>query len=242
MRIYTVGCSFTHGDELVNPSSSAWPTLLGNMMSAEVNNDAISGGTNYRNVYRTIKSTVEKYDLYIVAWTHASRYTFYKSENNFEINFNPQLINNIYGNSSFFKDWGKTLYYHWHNELYAFKSWLQQIILLQSFLKDKNYIMLNTMPNNLNQWLAPWPEFIQATSSLINFDLMDDAQIFDEHKEIQYYVNQIDKANFYCWQKFCITDLCTQFKCGTGGHLLEDGHQHLANLIYSHVQNQRYYS
>jgi hypothetical protein len=235
MRIYANGCSFTFGDELHNPIVDAWPQILSRMLDSDIHNDAISGGTNQRTVYRTIKNSVNNYDLYILAWTTNTRFTFYKSDNNFEINFNPSLTNSLYGEESFYKDWGRELYATWYNELYSFKLWLQQIIQLQSILSDRNVLMINTFSNNLSQWSSPKESFIDNIKTLINFDVMTDEQILDEYDEIQYYINLIDKSKFYKWDGFSIRDLCQQFPVGNGGHLLEEGHQHLAELLYNHL-------
>ena len=89
MKIYTNGCSFTYGDELIDSKQTAWPAILANKLNGTVVNDAISGGTNSRTMYHTIKNIQQDYDLYLIAWTTYSRFTFYKSDNNFETNFNP---------------------------------------------------------------------------------------------------------------------------------------------------------
>jgi hypothetical protein len=235
MNIYACGCSFTYGDELTHPETSAWPILLANKFKGSVVNDAVSGGTNYRTVYRTIKNLHNSYDLYLIAWTTNTRFTFYKSDNNFEINFNPQLKNNLYGKESFYRDWGEVLYKIWYNELYSFKLWLQQIVQLQAVLKNQNYLMINTMQNHLNLWLSDKPQFQYNVKKLINFDLMTDEQILDEYQEIQYYVSLIDTNKFYQWNNFAIDDLCNNFPIGPNGHILEQGHQHLAELIYNHL-------
>jgi hypothetical protein len=234
--IYTVGCSFTAGDELTN-SNHAWPHLLAKDLQTTVINDAISGGTNYRSVYHTIKNLDHDHDLYIIAWTTTARYTFYKSDNNFEINFNPLLTNSLYGHEKFYSDWGRTLYQHWHNDLWATKIWMQQIIQLQSILEKhkKKYIMLNTMPNNLSDWLVSQDCFIDSVKSLINFEVMSDEQILREHQEIQNYTNLIDTDKFYQWNKFSIIDLTKIFPVGPNGHLLESGHQHLSNLLLEYI-------
>ena len=232
MKIYASGCSFTYGDELVNPGQTSWPAIIANKLNGTVVNDAISGGTNSRTMYHTIKNIQQDYELYLIAWTTYSRFTFYKSDNNFETNFNPQLKHTLFSSEKFYTDWGNTLYKHWYNELYAFKLWLQQIIQLQSLLRNKNYLMINTMDNNINQWTANKESFIESVKPLINFNIMNDDQIFDEYNEIQYYISIIDFSKFYQWNKFYITQLCSQFKCGSNGHILEDGHAHLAELIY----------
>jgi hypothetical protein len=127
------------------------------------------------------------------------------------------------------------LYKHWYNELYAVKIWLQQIIHLQKILENKKYLMINTFENKLSKWDVPKDKFINLAKNLINFNLMDDKQIFDEYDEIQYYISLIDFSKFYRWNKFFIGQLTTQFPIGKNGHILEEGHEHLANLIYKHV-------
>lgn len=235
--IYACGCSFTYGDELQQPQESAWPVLLGNKLNQTVVNSAISGGTNQRTVYQTIKNLKDDYDLYLIAWTTYARFTFYKSDNNFEINFGANMINTLYGKEKFYYEWSHTLYKVWYNELYAFKLWLQQIIQLQKLLESKNYLMINTMDNNLNLWLAPKDKFSKVVKDLINSEVMTDSQIIAEYEEIQYYISLIDTAAFYKWNDFHIMQLCDSFECGPGKHFLEEGHNHLADLIYQHVQN-----
>jgi len=235
MRIYACGCSFTYGDELSHPTAHSWPAILATKLSADLTNAAIVGGTNYSTVYQTIKNTQDDYDLYLIAWTTYSRFTFYKSDNNFQTNFNLNLTHGLYSSEKFYKQWGEVLYKHWYNELYAFKLWLQQIIQLQAILKNTNYLMINTFDNNLSSWLAPKESFVNSIKDLINFDSMNDEQIFDEYKEIQYYISLIDFSKFYKWSKFHIIELCNHFQCGPEGHMLEQGHNHLADLIYQHL-------
>ena len=235
MRIYACGCSFTYGAELKNPNKSAWPARLAEKLSATIDNNATNGGTNARTLYQTIKNTQENYDLYLISWTTYSRFTFYKSDNNFETNFNPHLEHTLYGNKKFYRNWGQDLYKYWYNDLFAFKLWLQQIIQLQQVLKNKNYLMTNTMENNLSIWLSPKESFGSYVKELINFDLMNDEQIIDEYNEIQYYISLIDTSKFYRWNEFCISDLCKTFPCGPKGHILEEGHAQLANLIHQHI-------
>ena len=40
--------------------------------------------------------------LHLVAWTSYSRFTFYKSDNNFQVNFNPQLADGLYEKEYFY--------------------------------------------------------------------------------------------------------------------------------------------
>jgi len=238
MKIYTNGCSFTYGDELTDPTKSAWPVLLGNKLNAtNVFNDAESGGSNQRLIYQTIKNLKECYDLYILAWTSNARFTFYKSDNNFSTHFTPSLTHSLYGEENFYADWGKRLYKFWYNELFSFKLWLQQIIQLQALLEINNsqYLMLNTFENNLKSWSSDWPDFIDQVKPLINFKIMNDDQIFAEYEEIQYYISLIDTTKFYKWNEFCIAELSLSCPVGPTGHILEQGHEKLAELLHHHL-------
>lgn len=237
MKIYVNGCSFVYGDELDDRANQSWPALLGQKFNATVVNDAMLGGSNARTVYRTIKHLDQDFDLYVIAWTFDHKFTFYKSDSNIEVNFNPKLNDLTYGSEDYYRIWGRTLYQTWYNRLYGFKLWLQQILQLQAmlYLHDRRYLMINATDNNLSRWSVDQDQFIDSVKSLINFDIMNDEQIFAEYEEIQYYINEIDQSTFYNWDTFTIRSLCKQFETGPRGHFLEAGHQHLANLIYNHL-------
>jgi hypothetical protein len=237
MRIYTNGCSFVYGAELDQPDVECWPAVLSRQLNAELVNDAVLCGSNARTVYRTIKHFPLNFDLYIIAWTHDSKFTFYKSDDNTEVNFSHPLVDYRFGGDDFYKIWGRTLFQVWYNRLYGFKLWLQQIIQLQTLLEkhNKKYLMINTVDNDLTKWSAPRDQFIDSVKKLINFLTMDDEQIFAEYEEIQYYLGQIDTSTFYNWGTFTIRSLRDQFETGPRGHFLTAGHQHVADLIYKHI-------
>lgn len=64
MRFYFNGCSLTYGDELKNPQESSWPSLVASSLNADFKNDAVSGGTNDRILYRTLINTND-YDYFL---------------------------------------------------------------------------------------------------------------------------------------------------------------------------------
>jgi hypothetical protein len=241
MRIYVNGCSFACGDELDQPDVECWPAVLARQLDAELVNDSTLGGSNARTVYRTIKHLPLDFDLYVIAWTSDTKFTFYKSDDGTEVNFSPQLKHMRLGQEVFYKIWGRTLYQVWYNRTYGFKLWLQQIIQLQTLLEknNKRYLMINTTDNGLVKWSAPWTtpqnQFIDAIKKFINFDMMNDEQIFAEYEEIQYYLGQINTSTFYGWGEFTMHSLRDQFATGPRGHLLTAGHQHVADLIYKHI-------
>ena len=238
MSLFFIGCSHTYGDDLINPSTMAWPALLAKTKNKNFINLAISGGSNERIVYHTIKNS-NLYEHFYIAWTYIHRFTRYRPENNFEINFNPQLNNTLYGNDSSFKDYGKLHYTYWYNELYSFKLWLQQIILVQRYLESKNktYTMINSCSNNIEYWTSSADNFNNNVRSLLCFDLMNDDQLLAECNEIQILLKEINLTRFLGWGEWCITDLTKTYPIGSTNHLLEEGHQAISDYILKHDRN-----
>lgn len=234
MKLYFNGCSHTFGDDLED-RSKAWPSLIANELNCKFVNDAVSGGTNDRIIYRTMKHAHD-FDRFYIAWTYTSRFTRYRSDNNYDVNFNSQLNHALYGKNSEFVDYGKLHYSFWHNELYAFKIWLQNIILLQHYLTSigKTYVMVNADRNFVDRWSVSWPLFNDSVKSLVCFDLMDDDILYQEHNEIQNLLKQIDTNNYAGWNSWWITQLCSKHPVGATGHLLQAGHQAVANYILEH--------
>jgi len=178
MKLYFNGCSFTYGDELKSPEKDSWPSLVASNLKSDFLNHAVSGGTNDRIIYKTLLN-VKDYDYFFIAWTSYARFTEYNPVDNFEINFNPALKLNaslhyshdLKENYPKYKNYGEMYYKHWYNELFEFKKWLQQIILLQSFFDqhEKQYLMLNAFNNNLSRWLQPADSFIESTKRFNRF-------------------------------------------------------------------------
>jgi len=240
MRLYFNGCSFTQGDELSDPMSS-YPTVMSRKLGLEFTNDAQNGGSNQRIVYKTMQA-IDDHDCFIIAWTSYNRFTEYNPVDNFEINFFPQMSldatshysDDLKVNYAKYLDYGNMYYKYWQNELYEFKQWLQQILLLQSFLKcqNKKYIMLNTMDNRLEQWCSAKEEFLSSVRPLLPFfDYLSDELLLEEHRQIQNLLSMIDHSTYLGFGKWCIVDYTRQFPCGPNGHPLEDGHIAVADTL-----------
>ena len=71
--IYTIGDSFTYGDELDNPKH-AWPYILGDLIGYHVDNLARNGASNDYIVKTTVEYLESNApDLVILAWTTPDR-------------------------------------------------------------------------------------------------------------------------------------------------------------------------
>lgn len=212
MLLYTLGDSFTYGEELPDPTTQSWPALLANKLDYDLHNRGRPGCGNNYMIKTAIKEVpVLKPDLVIVAWTScgrmefADRYSVFDvwpgSERNFERPRPHRQTLEKYITT-------------YNNELYQYRNWLRSVILLQDFfkLRNINYRFVNTFDN---QWLV---EKYAANS-----------------KE---YTNLIDTSNFLGWPNFGLTEwqnnwpvgpICSH---GPGGHPLELGHRRIASKIH----------
>ena len=234
MRLYFNGCSHTHGDDL-DDKNLAWPAVIANYANCEFVNDSVPGGTNDRIKYRTLKF-VNQFDKFYIAWTYTSRFTRYRADNNHDVNFNVQLTNGLYGNTPEYQHYGKIHYSTWYNELYAFKIWLQDIILLQRFFESikKPYVMLNSVDNSIDRWTVSCDLFNNSVKSLVCFDQMNNDQLYNEHEEIQNLVKQIDLSTYVGWNSWWLTKMLKDYPVGNTGHLLSEGHRATAQYIIDH--------
>jgi hypothetical protein len=237
MTAFFTGCSFTYGDDLENRAVEAWPSLIGNKKQIDFVNNAASGSSNERIVYQVIKN-LHKHDKFYIAWTDISRFTRYFSDNH-EINFNVQLANSRFANDPCFLDYGNLHYRYWYNELFSFKLWLQQVILLQTYLdaNSKQWIMINTFDNHIKRWTSDWNQFNNSVQSLLCFDSMDDEQLFQEHLEIKKLEKQIDTDRFLGWRDITLASLTKDYPKGPTKHPLQEGHQVIAEYILKHDTN-----
>ena len=117
---------------------------------------------------------------------------------------------------------------------------MHQVILLQSLFQtnNKDYVMLNAFAD-IVPWLSNEDNFIQSIKHLICFDRMSDKQIYNEHKEINELVNQIDITKFVFW-KYDITS----FIIANNLYLSKDdkhpnryGHKAIAEKVLAHDSN-----
>ena len=68
MRFYFTGCSHTYGDDLADPASTSWPAVVAQECNVNFLNDSVSGGTNERIMYQTIKN-IDQFDKFYIPRT-----------------------------------------------------------------------------------------------------------------------------------------------------------------------------
>jgi hypothetical protein len=207
MRLLTVGDSFTYGEELSDRVNS-WPNILANMNGYELTNLASPGAGN-TSIVRNCIQHVDQYDIVILAWSHFARIEFADNYGIYDtwpghsgitfkkdLSFRMNLVEYI------------TSYY---NDLYLYRQYLINIILIQNYLKlnNKKYIMLDAFGN------------VGNVGRIKNQDL----------------ITQIDQTMFLGWPYHSMMEWTHGCAKGPGGHFLEKGHQKVAEKINEHIRH-----
>jgi len=210
--IYCIGDSFTYGDELVNRHESAWPVLIGKKLNRPVTNLGKSATGTHRTVRRSMDCVFKgDAELIIVAWPTYDRSEF----------FIDNKIKNIWAGRNYknmVDDTTKQIYkittaeHSYEMDLWMYRAWLRNIILLQTFFQKHNqrYLMLQVHQH------IPNPNPAEAN----NTDLL-------EH---------IDTTYFPTWGvHFGL--LYNDAPKGPNHHPLEEGHAIIAEKIYEYIGN-----
>ena len=207
MLLYTIGDSFTYGEELPDPATQAWPVLLSDKLKYDLVNRGKPGRGNNYMVKDVIKQIPKlKPDLVIVAWTSCGRMEFADQHSVYDISpgWNRRFEKSYPHREALMK------YITSHNnELHQYRCWLRSVILLQDFLKLRNinYRFVNTFDNHeLNKKYA---------------------------KVSQEYVELIDIKQFLGWPDTSMMEWMMDCPKGPGGHPLELGHARIADAIFN---------
>jgi len=209
MKVLTVGCSFTAGEELPDPATQAWPALLAVTNNWSVTNLGKGGGSNDRNI-RIVFEEVNRYDLIVVAWTQPDRFEVPYDNDLLDINVNTARKRNI--------KWVDEYYSLHYDRLYSYKKWFRQIIMLQSYLKqlEKPYIFCSTF--------GMWSDLRQ--------------ELYDEYSvKLVDLIMQVDPRYYVEWPRWGMIDWQGDCPKGPGGHPLELGHKRIAEKINEHIRN-----
>ena len=219
--IYCIGDSFTFGDELPGvkqigttqtPSEFAWPSILSKRLNHPVTNLGRSGCGNTRIIKRAMDCTLTfTKDPIIVAWTSPLRVEFIDKEGVFDSWPGRNTSRTRPSRTPIVKE--LTNLHNKNTEYWAYRQWLRDILLLQSFFKqyDQPYLMVQS---HITQG--------------IGYNFADKDALLK---------SQIDQTNFLGWPFTGMTEWAYPCPEGPNGHPLELGHEKIADKIYEHIRH-----
>ena len=200
--IFTIGDSFTYGEELLDRENQAWPYLLAKKLDTTVINLGECGGSADR-CFRLVINDISKnkYELVIVAWPFPNRLEAWSNISNSAMSTqhdhrDPRL------------PWVNEWYKFSYDKDFMFEKWFCQILALQSFLKQmsQDYLFLSVA------------------------GLQGDCISYKN--KLSHIWDNIDKTNYIGWPQEGMIEFQGDCPIGTGGHPLELGHQRIADKIY----------
>ena len=141
--LYTIGDSWTYGDELENPKKECWPSVLSKELGCELVNDAQCGGPNDWMFRRTIEWVCQQKSFddtaVIVGWSEPNR--------------REEDYNTILQGEGM---WEQVMKYLYNDELAHYKS-ICYMISLQEIFKSKNIKYL---------FFQPWFDIVSCEERL----------------------------------------------------------------------------
>jgi hypothetical protein len=240
-KFYFVGDSTTYGQDLsaIQRETVSYPALVSKYHAAECVNDGIIGNANNLVISQVLQN-IGKYDKIYILFTFTNRFTLYDPKNWYPVNFNELLTSSNYQNIDYYKNFGRYYYGFWSSPLFEFKDFLEQIVMLQATLEQKNqsYLMWFGSSTIWTKLICEKKDFINNLSTLIDITKFDDHQILQQWSEIQHLYNQIDLKNLMSPLDFeGIDSVLRQFPVGPTGHTLEEGHRCIADNILKFEQH-----
>ena len=146
MILYTIGDSWTFGDELKNPEKESYPYLLSQKLNCKLVNDAVCGGPNDWMFRKTIEWVCSQDNLdnviIIVGWSSVNR-----REENYKIYHGAYQDDEI--DSFIFSKLSNTELEHYKSVCY--------MVSLQEFLKSKKVKYL---------FYQPWYDIVNCEKEL----------------------------------------------------------------------------
>ena len=213
--ILAVGDSFTYGEELTNREADCYVQQLANKLNAGyVNNLAKPGSGNRRMVRNVIEKVTSgvPIDLVVIGWSSPGRMEFCDAAGFYDLW--PGYSGNAITRDN--HEWRRSLLEYinkHHDPEYLYKQTVLDIIMLQSFLKERGikYIMLSTVAN----------EYYHTVY----------------YTKIRPLSTQVDAMYYPGWPTEGMAEWTTGCKRGEHGHFLEEGHKRVAVKLYEHIGN-----
>ena len=207
-RLIAHGCSFTHGEELQDPSTGSWPALVADQLGVELvnlgqpaySNDAILQdivAQDINNIPAGHQPSWENYtDLVIICWTTNLRMMFTDDGGSYTIMARSK--------EQGYRKQISDLLMATNDSRWLYERWLTQVILAQSYLDGRH-------------------------AKFLFFSAFDNQGSF---KDLRTPLKaKIDASRFIGWPNEGFVEWAYPCELGPRGHPLERGHAKVADKL-----------
>lgn len=213
--LYVNGDSFAWGVGL-DDESAKWPALLAEHYCLSLVNEAQPGGSNNRILRKTIDFvTKHRPTMVVIGWSSYLRTewpgTSLDPLNSNSVDYNSGPIIQVQPNYDKYNQQDKPRieeYYKSFNHEWAFDNYINQVLLLQTYLKSCKiqYVFMNALDNYNNEFYANNQKVSLITEEFMGWPKQSYNQWFDKEYRLP------------------------------DGHLNARGHAKLAEMVKSHVE------
>lgn len=213
-KILFVGCSFTAncGFDCDNITKYHWPFLVSDHFDCYYQNAGIGGSSNEEIFYRAVELTSGQcYDLVVIMWSSLGRKWIYFSEPNIDdfTVVNPGPLG-LRSSSPEVKLFHKLYINHFNNRYVSLKHWLEQIVCLQSYLKNKSqsYVFVKGFDNLIAEFDSitysdkGFENISNEIKILLDFDNVPDYRLLNKIENVQQLIKQVDLHNWIDFKDF----------------------------------------
>ena len=145
MKLLVAGDSFTYGHNLKDRHLNSWPNVLNKRLGYQLIDKSKPGVSN-QYIIDAVLETVQTQTVenIIIGFTDISRYELFQDNDTVQIIPNRKIVQN-----EAVEQYDQLYLKNFYNELYLLKKFINQVTMLEAFLKSKkiNYIFFNAFGN-----------------------------------------------------------------------------------------------
>lgn len=220
MKLLAGGCSLIYGTEIsdatTGPSQLTYPALLARQFGLEYSCTANPGDGNDSICRKIIEAVDDEVGLVVVTWSYHDR---------FEFNYNNHGWQSLKNPNSMFVEQINQLakpFYADLTEVYSWSKYIQDIVLLQTFLINKGIPFIFSSADD-----AFFNDSIVIKSDALYQQLYS---LIDFTKWIYWHDSANNKVGFVKWAK------THNYPMGNNGHPLELAHANTYKLVKPQVE------
>jgi hypothetical protein len=218
---------------------------------ADITNISIGGMSNDEIFYRTTFELVDsEYDGVIVLWSSIDRKWAYLANNNID---DFTRINGTAEPSGFnhklsaVRQYQQLHYAYFNNQYVMLKHWLSQIILFQTYLKEKNMptIMIHDFENFISDLInfqysdsEGFSNISDDFKAILDFDNRNNEHILKKINELTLLVNKINQQDWIDFKNYRFSTAKVDFCSNSNRHAGPQSHQKFFNILVPELQKR----
>jgi hypothetical protein len=208
MKLLVAGDSFTYGHNLKDRHLNSWPNQLNKRLGYQLIDKSKPGVSN-QYIITTVMETLHTQNIenVIIGFTDVARYELFQNNDMVQIVPNRKIIQN-----DEVERYNQLYFKNFYNELYLVRNFINQVAMLESFLKVKkiNYTFFNAFGNR-------------------NI-------LIENYKKIN--LNVLSSKTFLGWPYDDMNNLTENFDRLPCGHPDVKAHEFWADILYDFLNNK----